>query len=499
MSQESVKHEPTIQDSNAKPVVGGGAPEVKEELSKVATSPKRNFMVFASMAIGFGVMAYNLIAPQLFGSDKKPDADQQVERPTNIAKPAAQAIDSAPPIPKLPEPPKLVAPTPPPEEKLPTLPNVPVEPPAPVAPPPAVSAPQASVMGVAVPPSGVLGTSAEDAKKRLETKRKAPIQLIGGKGGGGRDGKKSIAEEQQSSDFKKRGDLNYVLGQGKIIEVITETAINSDFPGEVKAIVTRDVYSESGKTILIPKGTSVFGTFSTSVSGGYGRINIKWTRIDLDSGYTLNLVGEAVDNLGRVGVQGVVDNKYTEQMTNAVLTSAFNIGVAAGLDTIVPPVQTTQSSANSTVANNMQNAALAIFNDQTITDENTKINNICSTTQGMIPDKTSSSYTSLVQACTNAIGSVNAQPGQRLTSVMSSVTSAATSLVTATAAATVPTQKQVASQQAFKDLSTTMKGMMKQQTFTPTTTVDQGHQIKIYVSKDYLFPKDAVIKSKVLQ
>jgi type IV secretion system protein VirB10 len=508
MNQESVKHEPTIQDPNLQQL-GGGAPEVKEELSKVAISPKRNFIVFASMAIGFGVMAYNLIAPQLFGETKKPDPDQ-VERPENVVKPAAQAADTTPAIPKLPEPPKLIAPTPPEEPKLPVLPNVPVEPPIPAGPAPLPPAPvnPTAEAGTTIIPPGAVGSSAEDTKKRLEAKRKAPIHLLGGgnKTGGGKDIKKTASEEQQSADFKKRGDLNYVLGQGKIIDVITETAINSDFPGEVRAVVTRDVFSESGKVILIPKGTRVFGAFTANSTGGYGRISIKWTRIDLDSGYTLNLAGDAVDNLGRAGVQGVVDNKYTEQMANALLTSAFSIGVAAGLDKLVPPVQSTQGGANTNLAVNMQNTAASIYNDAVLTDkmstidgENIVINNLCSTIQGMITDKTVTAYTTIIQACSTALTTTNSQPTERAKALVASITGAATSIASSTAAAAVPTQKQLASQQAFKDLSGTMQDMVKQQTFTPTTTVDQGHPIKIYVSKDYYFPKDAVIKSKVLQ
>jgi len=506
MSEDSVKHEPTVQDPNQAKI--GSAPEVKEELSKVATSPKRNLIVIASMFLGFGVMAYNLIAPQLLSTPKKVATDQQVEKPEHVVKPAAQLVDAAPPIPQLPEPPKLVVPTPPPEpqsapeeNKIPSLPSITETTPphlaGPSMPEPAL---QASA-GIATPPSGgILG--GDEAKKRQETKRKAPIQLGGGGGSGkisDKDMKRISTEGQQAVDFKKRGDMNYVLGQGKIIDVITETAINTDFPGEVRAIVTRDVFSESGKLVLIPKGSRVFGSFTATTTGGYGRITIQWNRIDLDTGYTLNLAGVAVDNLGRAGVQGVVDNKYTEQMTNAVLNSAFSIGIAAGLDKLVPPVASTQGAANANAATNIQNTALAIFNDQTINDENTKINKICSTVQSMINDKTSSSYTGLVQSCTTAIGTTNAQPGQRLTSIMSAVTSAATGLVTSTTAAAVPTQKQTASQQAFKDLSATMQGLMKQQTFTPTTTVDQGHQVKIYVNKDFLFPKDAVIKSKVIQ
>lgn len=292
----------------------------------------------------------------------------------------------------------------------------------------------------------------------------------------------------------KRGDLNFVLGKGKIIDVVTETAINSDFPSEVRAVVTRDVFSESGKVILIPKGTRVFGDFSMTASGGYGRVSIKWKRIDLNSGYSVNISADAIDNLGRTGAQGVVDNKYTEQFANSVLSSAFSIAVAAGIDKIVPPVVPTQGGANATLATNIQTSALAIYNGNSTEDE--KVTQICSSIQGMMPDKTSSVYTSFVQAC---LASMNLQAGQKLSSLMNAVTAASTGLVTSTTIASTPTHKQKAAEDAFKNLTTKMQDIVEQQTFKPTTTIDQGHSIKIFVNKDYLFPKDAVVKSRLLK
>lgn len=482
------------------------SPEVGEELSKVATSPKRNVFVFGMMALSFLFMGWKLLAPALTDDGPAPITDQAPLPQGSAAEMPIEIEDTAPPIPQLPEPPQLIAPTPPPPpvitereqniDELPPLPNQ-----APPPPPPGPSA----VVGTrdAGLPTGVSlgGSDAEDAAARLEAKRKSAIHLFGG--GGSAEAAVATAnmtdaEKTQSSDFQKRGNLNYVLGKGKIIDAVIETAINSDHPEEVRAVITRDVYAESGKIILIPKGTRIFGEFTTESSTGYGRVTIKWNRIDLATGYTLKIDSPAVDALGRSGIQAVVDHKYKEQMANAVLSSAFSIAVAAGVDKLVPPVQSTQSAANVDQANNLQSMALSIFNDATIANPDTKRDKICLEVKNAFPDKTAAAFNTFNQACLTAATS-SGTPQEKLNTIMTAVTSAATSLVSQTSQATTPTNKQKAADEAFKSLSSKMEDIVKQQELKPTITVDQGTPVKIFIKKDYLFPKDAVLRARVLR
>ena len=62
-----------------------------------------------------------------------------------------------------------------------------------------------------------------------------------------------------------------------------------------------------------------------------------------------------------------------------------------------------------------------------------------------------------------------------------------------------PTQTQNASKQAFTDVTNTVKDMVAQNQFQPTITIDQGTLVKIYVNKDYKFPKAALGKSRLVQ
>ena len=508
MSDDQVKQEPQItptSDQNESADTnqdGSKAPEVLEELSKVASSPKRNIIVLVSMILGFGVMAYNLLAPQLFGADKKSNFEDTVDTPTSISKPAESKFET-PPIPQLPEPPKLVAPTPPP----PSLPPEPQAdnktealPPQPIA----ETAPPSSDTAQTPLPSDILGNS-DEVKKRKEAKRKSSVVLIAG----AQTPHKTDAEIEQTVDFKKRGNLSYVLGRGKILEATTESAINTDFGGEIRALISRDVYAENGKIILIPKGSRVFGTYKVGVEGAYGRISVAWNRIDLMTGYTLTLAADGVDGLGRKGVQGRVDNKYTERMTNAVLMSAFNVAIAQGIDKLVPPVANSQTSAaNTTLASNIQTTANTVYNSNgpvtTLPQETTQINAVCTQiqallTSGQVPLTTSANLT---QACTTASYPPGAGGGvgARWTVLSNTINSIAAGLFTNAATNSTPTQAQTAAKQAFTDVTATVKDIMQQDdAFKPNITIDQGHPIKIYVNKDYLFPRDAVSKARVIQ
>ncbi|MCC8398744.1 MAG: hypothetical protein LN569_05640 [Rickettsia endosymbiont of Labidopullus appendiculatus] len=467
-------------------------PEVQNELSKVATNPKQSIMILLVISAVFIFIFF-----KLFISDNKPDEVVVVpSAPTDVTKPTQDNSRNIPEIPKLPEVPKLEAPVdlPPPPPPVPTLPPKVTEPTVPLPPPSgdnnADKATLPSITPTALP--GKL-TESDEEKNRREAKRKSAIVLIAGV-----SEKKTPDQIAEEANFQDRGDMAFVLARGKIMEAVLESAINTDLGGEIRAIISRDVFSEREKIILIPKGSKIFGVYATGTDGAYGRIFIIWNRIDLSSGYTLNLDALSVDNLGRKGEQGRVDNKFKERLTNAVLSSAFNIGLANALDKVVdPPVNSQAAAANTAIAVNIQNLAQSINNGPGT--EDVKIAQICSSVMNAITDKTSTAYTSMMQACNTARNPVGSQPGQRLIALMTAVTSAAASLLSSTATATTPTQAQEASKQAFTDVSNTMKDMMKQQVFKPTITIDQGTIIKIYVNKDYKFPQAVLRKSRLIK
>lgn len=471
-------------------------PEVQHELSKVATNPKQSILILVIICGICGYLAFNL-----FLGNKKAVKDTPAEVPDQITKPVETATSEVPSIPQLPDPPKLEEPELPVVPELPKVNDTKTEakdtPPFPAATdnnPINQNPVNNNDSNTGLP---IKFSDSDETQKRKAAKRKAAIVLVAGV-----PEKKTAEEIEQEADFKKRGNMELVLGRGKIIDAVLESAINTDFGGEVRAVISRDIFSESGRVILIPKGSRVFGDYGTNIEGAYGRISVAWNRIDLASGYTINLQGTGIDNLGRKGTQGRVDNKFKERLANVILMSAFNIGVAKGLDKLVPPPPSSQAATSQTqAATNIQNiitAATTTPSGSTPLTPQAQIAQICAGSLAAIPDSTSAAYTAVQAACVAAQSPTAGTPAQALAGLQAAINSALTTLITEAATTTTPTQSQAASTQAFTDITDTMKDMINQNQFKPTITINQGTPIKIYVNKDYKFPKAAISKSRLM-
>lgn len=128
------------------------------------------------------------------------------------------------------------------------------------------------------------------------------------------------------------GDLSSVIAQGKMIHAVLETAVNTTLPGQLRAIVSRDIYAEQSRNILIQKGSRLIGVYNTNVFRGQDRVFIIWTRVIRPDGVDIYVNSPGVDNLGRAGAEGFLDQKYSEIFTGAILTSVIGIGAAAAVD-----------------------------------------------------------------------------------------------------------------------------------------------------------------------
>jgi len=130
-------------------------------------------------------------------------------------------------------------------------------------------------------------------------------------------------------------DLSNIIAQGKMLTAILENAINTEVPGEIRGIVSRDVYAESGNNILIPKGTRLFGNYSSNVTRGQARVEINWTRILRPDGLEVGVSLKASDQYGRSGISGEIDNQYTSTVANALFTSLIAVGGALATDALI--------------------------------------------------------------------------------------------------------------------------------------------------------------------
>src|SRR6185312_11324235 len=109
------------------------------------------------------------------------------------------------------------------------------------------------------------------------------------------------------------------IPQGSIISAVLETAINSDLPGYVRALVSRDVSSFDGARVLAPRGSRLIGQYRAGVALGASRVFVVWTRLIRPDGVTIDLNSPGADALGRGGLEGETDRHFFQRFGGAIL------------------------------------------------------------------------------------------------------------------------------------------------------------------------------------
>ncbi len=121
----------------------------------------------------------------------------------------------------------------------------------------------------------------------------------------------------------------YEVKMGWDIPAILEQGINSDLPGEVKALVRSNVYdTATGKYLLIPQGSRMVGVYDSQIAYGQNRLQVIWSRIIYPDGSSINLDGMMGQDIqGMAGFHDKVDNHYKRLAGFAFLTSVFTAGI----------------------------------------------------------------------------------------------------------------------------------------------------------------------------
>lgn len=127
------------------------------------------------------------------------------------------------------------------------------------------------------------------------------------------------------SDYLTKNDI----APGTVVSMILRTGLNSDLPGEIIAEVTQNVYdSLTGTRLLIPKGTRLLATYSSSVTFGQKRALVVWTQLVRPDGFMLRLPGlPGIDAQGYTGFKDQVDNHIWDLLWASALSTLMDIGV----------------------------------------------------------------------------------------------------------------------------------------------------------------------------
>jgi type IV secretion system protein TrbI len=137
------------------------------------------------------------------------------------------------------------------------------------------------------------------------------------------------ARSGQSADYLKSirtAPLSrYEIKAGWDIPGVLEQALNSDLPGELKALVGSNVYdTPTGRYLPMPQGSRLVGVYDSRVGYGQECAQVVWDRVIYPDGSSLDLGGMiGQDSHGAAGFRDKVDRHYRRLVGFAVLTSMF--------------------------------------------------------------------------------------------------------------------------------------------------------------------------------
>ena len=124
-------------------------------------------------------------------------------------------------------------------------------------------------------------------------------------------------------------DRDHLLTQGAMLDCVLETRIVSTVAGMTSCHLTRDVYSTSGRVVLLDRGSRVVGRYQGGMQQGDTRIFVLWTRVETPAGVVVELQSPGAGPLGEAGLGGHVDTRFWDRFGAAILLSVIEDGVDA--------------------------------------------------------------------------------------------------------------------------------------------------------------------------
>lgn len=120
----------------------------------------------------------------------------------------------------------------------------------------------------------------------------------------------------------------YTLAAGSVIAGSLITGLNSDLPGFVTAQVTENIYdSATGRTLLLPQGSRLIGSYDSVIAFGQSRALLVWQRIILPDGSSIRIDNApATDASGYAGLSDKVDYHTWRLIKGIALSTLFGVG-----------------------------------------------------------------------------------------------------------------------------------------------------------------------------
>lgn len=148
---------------------------------------------------------------------------------------------------------------------------------------------------------------------------------------------RGFASDNSSARATPLAEPANTVAQGTLIPAVLETAIDSDVPGYVRAVVSQDIRSFDGSRVLIPRSSRLIGEYKAATSAGQRRAYLMWTRLIRPDGVSVALASPAVDFSGQAGIGGQVNSHFFSRFGSSILLSILGgaSALASGGATVV--------------------------------------------------------------------------------------------------------------------------------------------------------------------
>lgn len=184
--------------------------------------------------------------------------------------------------------------------------------------------------GASVAPTPQAGASNESGSNRLTL-----------------DPERDQNNQQRKLDFMRQKDMGsiynphalqtpatpYQVMAGSIIAASLITGINSDLPGLVVAQITENIYDTvTGRTLLIPQGSRLIGSYDSVVAFGQSRALLVWQRVVMPDGSSIQIDNlPATDTEGYAGLEDEVDYHTWALLKGIALSTLLGVGTELSL------------------------------------------------------------------------------------------------------------------------------------------------------------------------
>ncbi len=167
------------------------------------------------------------------------------------------------------------------------------------------------------------------AQRKLDGDTMIVIDSSRGEKGGSSESANNDAElnEMLSGGVYPKGSTkivqnrNLLLIHGTQIPCALQTRLVTDQPSILICQVTKDIFSADGSTLLVERGSKIFGEQKRAIITGQNMAFVSWSEIDTPHGIRVRIDSLGTDSLGASGLNVWVDEKWGKRFGGAILLS----------------------------------------------------------------------------------------------------------------------------------------------------------------------------------